>query len=484
VQGLDQRDVTSPTVPTDVPTYTVTSTLGTGTVWFKLTGNHAAPSYASRVDPLIRELTEVRIWLETYATFESFTKITHAKPVYDLTSSTELTVDETGRTTLTRASQPPLTGRLSGDQLLALQEAFTRAVVKELQNTNVTGTHHPSARMQHVGTTLGTEQFSFTLFGGEIDPDFERRLRPLVDALEAAERQLVSPNPVGPWTKVTLRLNRYQAPPFGPEGETELTLDANGKIRHQDFASGAPVPIEGQLTAAELRDVKRAFTRARVKTLPVSIVPTGAASEQVVLVSEVGSRTYRVAAALDQYANLQARMKPLVDALRRAQNRITLSSDEITIRGTVRVSGNTVTLTTWQPVTPAAAPEKVYTVLNQPFRSILRGLAGTFVHVGAKVGVNRGAQVVFIEGLSRQSPHLSVRQQASNNSPEIATIALAAPLKITGQTQNFYRVALSGNRTGYVRKTGVKFQHVMPLASPAPPPTPGLTGTIPVPGSP
>lgn len=118
-------------------------------------------------------------------------------------------------------------------------------------------------------------------------------------------------------TFTTLDLD-VTSPAFGTS--ERVILQADGKatlLRSSPTARYAPV--DGAATPAELQAVVDAFRAADVTTLPATIPDPNVyivAPTQVALESTVGGQTYRTEASLGVYEAYDARLRPLVDALR------------------------------------------------------------------------------------------------------------------------------------------------------------------------
>lgn len=121
----------------------------------------------------------------------------------------------------------------------------------------------------------------------------------------------------------TLDLN-VTSPAFGTT--ERIILQADGKaqlLRSSPTARYAPV--DGSATAAELQAVVTAFRAAEVATLPATIDDPNVyivAPDQVALESTVGGQTHTTEASLGVYDPYDARLRPLVDALRAISTRL------------------------------------------------------------------------------------------------------------------------------------------------------------------
>lgn len=114
------------------------------------------------------------------------------------------------------------------------------------------------------------------------------------------------------------------SPAFGTS--ERIVLQADGKAQLlRSSPTARYMPIDGAATAAELQAVVAAFRAADVATLPATIDDPNVyivAPTKVALESTVGGQTHRTEASLGVYDPYDARVRPLVDALRAIATRL------------------------------------------------------------------------------------------------------------------------------------------------------------------
>ncbi|MEZ0227563.1 MAG: protease complex subunit PrcB family protein [Planctomycetota bacterium] len=103
---------------------------------------------------------------------------------------------------------------------------------------------------------------------------------------------------------------------IGPKGDAAV-------YRSSPLAKYAP--LIGTATAAELKAVNDAFTKANVKTLPANVADDRVfiiAPKAMQLESTIAGKAYTFSASLDYYKTYEARVKPLCDALKAISDRL------------------------------------------------------------------------------------------------------------------------------------------------------------------
>jgi hypothetical protein len=130
---------------------------------------------------------------------------------------------------------------------------------------------------------------------------------------------VTNPTPAA-WDKLSLQVL------WGSTGYTgTLTLAPPGAATLlQSSPTGKYAPINDTATAAELKAVNDAFTNADVKTLPAGIPDPRMiiGVKKIELVSTVSGTDYKFDASIDYYGTVDARVKPLVDALKAISDRL------------------------------------------------------------------------------------------------------------------------------------------------------------------
>jgi hypothetical protein len=134
--------------------------------------------------------------------------------------------------------------------------------------------------------------------------------------------------PTAPFTSLDLNV---QSPAFGTSEQVVLQGDGRAQLLRSS-PTARYAPVDGRATAAELQAVTDAFTAARVSTLPRTIAdpntyivaPTG-----ITLTSTVGQQSYTLGASLGIYGAYDARVRPLVDALRAIGRRLMGGFDQL-----------------------------------------------------------------------------------------------------------------------------------------------------------
>lgn len=121
----------------------------------------------------------------------------------------------------------------------------------------------------------------------------------------------------------TLDLNVYS--PLHQSSE-RIVLQSDGKAQVlRSSPTARYMPIDGQATPAELQAVSSAFHAANVTTLPGSIPDPNTyivAPTEMRLESTLGGQAYSLEASLGVYEGHDARVRPLVDALRAISARL------------------------------------------------------------------------------------------------------------------------------------------------------------------
>lgn len=105
-----------------------------------------------------------------------------------------------------------------------------------------------------------------------------------------------------------------------------IVLQADGKAQLlRSSPTARYMPVDGAATPAELQAVVSAFRAADVATLPATITDPNVyvvAPTQMALESTVGGQLHRTEATLGVYEAFDARLRPLVDALRAIATRL------------------------------------------------------------------------------------------------------------------------------------------------------------------
>ncbi len=236
-------------------------------------------------------------------------------------TSETIEVKASGEARLLRTSKnakfAPIVGRATKLELIRIKYMLLGARLETLP-PQIPSFHFGPARPMTLEAKVGTKTYQ-TKADYDHYGSFDSRVRPLVRALRAVANRLKSPPPSFKKIVYTYRkpLTQYTS---------VLTLKSDGKVEVlRSSPTARYAPVSGHATAAELKALRAAFAKARVKTLPKTIpdprkfkMPPA----NFVVASTIGSKTYETAANVDWFGKWK-RLEPLVDALDALSKRIT-----------------------------------------------------------------------------------------------------------------------------------------------------------------
>ncbi len=211
------------------------------------------------------------------------------------------------------------------------------------------------------------------------------------------------------------------------------------------------VALKGKATAGELKDVNDAFAKADVATLPDRIPDPRPIADipSITVQSKVAGKAYHTTANSGYYASYEGRLKPLITALRAISDRLIKQGEERTLNGLVEVqSDGTVRINENR--------SSLWSVTNEPFKSILKAYAGKYVQAKANVHPQMfGGTCEILSVIAKADRDMAVRAMPYSLAPKLGSIAKGASVVITGKAnRTYWEVELNG-RKGYVQMSGV-----------------------------
>lgn len=232
-----------------------------------------------------------------------------------------------------------------------------------------------------------------------------------------------------------------------------ITVDKNGLVTDDRGGVSPSFPstsYHGHATAAELQKIKDAYKASDFATLPATITPPHIIPDIPSLDIEAdqgaNKKTVNVVSAAS-FGAYDARLRPLVDAIRAVADRIVAANAPHDITGKCVVI----------PGSSDLAIGNVRVPTTSPFRALLATQIGKEVTISATVTQTSGGQIADVKAIvGAANKTAALRAGPSYHSHVLDTVAKDARVEVLGSSSNgYYYKAKVGNDTGWIYKTSV-----------------------------
>jgi hypothetical protein len=235
-----------------------------------------------------------------------------------------------------------------------------------------------------------------------------------------------------------------------------ITVDKNGLVTVDRRPVSAPIPAtsyHGQATAAEMKAIVDGFNGSDFATLPATIQPTHIIPDVPSLKIEAKQGSTKNATTLQSaasYGAYEARLKPLVDAVTTAADRIVQANSVQQVTGKVKL------------VTPAGSSTlmvgSVFIPTSSSFSSILLSQLGKTVTIKAIVTQVNGQDMADVQSIvGKANRTVALRAHPRSTASVRETLSAGDEVDVLGlSTPNgYYWKATAANQSGWVYKSAV-----------------------------
>lgn len=350
-------------------------------------------------------------------------------------TSATVELDPKGGATLYQSSPTgkyqPISGTATAAELKAVNDAFAKADVTTLPSgVKDDRIFIVAPKTMQLQSTVGGTTYTFS---ASLDyyKTYDSRVKPLADALQAISNRLAGATATQNFDRLTLTT----------QGGFILKRDDfvvawDGTVTVLDRVGMGPTrPFTGTATKAELQAIKDAFTAADVTTLPATINPPHLIPDipNVTLDSTVNGTDYDTTMVQSAYGNFEARLKPLVEAIRACGQRVLNDALPQSITGLVTYTNSTVKVGTY------SVPK------NDPLRNLIYSFRGKTITIMAT-----GTAVEWIQGTV--STTASLRSASYYWGKSLETLATGDQVQITGRSTNglYYKATAPDGQEGWV----------------------------------